>query len=209
MKFIIRVFLVSIFSMGILSSLTSCLDGACREAAQEYDIQGMVVYSGVVIGSNSIGRISIATPDSLIEENTFGLTLFATISFVYNEESWYKKIKLFSVAYATSCAISDTFTQEIIASINISSDSDFSVNYPAGSSLNELFKVSYIDNNTSQNPVNQNVNEFVSTSPQAGTTINLLLLSHPDISKAHVFKIEYAHTNGEYYELYTDTMNFQ
>jgi len=107
-------------------------------------------------------------------------------------------------------------TYEIITMLNITSDADFNSNYPAGSNLNTLFFVK----DTWGRGVNSNydhailfnknihINDFLLAEPPGMEQMHIMLSTAPTLSKTHNFKIDYMHNDGEFYEIFINTINF-
>ena len=111
---------------------------------------------------------------------------------------------------AMACSPAPPYTNEIISQLTITSDSDFSTSYPAGSSLNTLFAVQYTSAYQDYNYVSgQNVDEYVDLNPHGALRIQFVLTEVPALAKEHIFKIEYVHEGGEYFEAYTERVRFE
>lgn len=205
-KILFIIYIVYIVGLG------GCIHGgSCDIEPSEFDIQSMRLtpYKIISIYSNGTYFLSSITSNTILDLNQLVLTLRSDINYVKANTIEFNFI---SSAYASSCPDPGIYTDERIASINITSDSDFSIQYPAGSNLNDLFNVAYVGNLDfvgGSTIVNKSVNDYVATTPSANYVINIELTSLPDISKTHTFKIEYTQTNGEYYEFYTNALNFK
>lgn len=101
-------------------------------------------------------------------------------------------------------------TDEIISRLTITSDSDFSTWYPAGSSLNKLFAVQYTSAYQDYNYASgQNVDEYVDLNSHGALKIQFVLTEVAVLSKEHVFKIEYMYDDGENFEAYNEQIAFE
>lgn len=129
-----------------------------------------------------------------------------------NADFW-QGLSIFNKAYA--CSPPPPYTNEVIESITITSDRDFSVEYPAGSSLNELFVVAHqrfgyvYDENSDGERIYKPLNDFLNTQPSASMFMQLMLTQTPESEKSHQFTIDYKHTDGEQFTISTTTVNFE
>ena len=120
---------------------------------------------------------------------------------------------LMSKAYA--CSPVAPYTEERISQLNITSDNDFSADYPAGSNLNALFNVLY---NQTLTPTHTDSNgdrtaytlaEYVATTPNATQSLQLKLIQAPDELKTHQFTIDYMHDDGQQFTVSTGVVTFE
>ncbi|NQZ05721.1 MAG: hypothetical protein HRT35_01035 [Algicola sp.] len=121
---------------------------------------------------------------------------------------------LMSKAYA--CSPVAPYTEEKITQLNITSDNDFSADYPAGSNLNALFNVLYSESVVVPTHTNSNgdrtaytLAEYVATTPNASQILQLKLIQAPETLKTHQFTIDYMHDDGQQFTVSTGVVTFE
>lgn len=122
---------------------------------------------------------------------------------------------LMSKAYACSPVL--PYTQQRISSINITSSAAFSDDLPAGSSLNDVFDVVYLDyvptpyyNSTGDSIDYFSVSEFIAQDDNIPAEITQLALNtEPSFKQNHVFFLEINFHSGEQFLLESREISFQ
>jgi hypothetical protein len=128
-------------------------------------------------------------------------------------QSFRFNFSLLSSAYA--CSPPMPYTDELLSAINITSDSDFSADYPAGSDLNALFDMQYHENGTllktdaNGERSHYTLSEYNELSYAATQYFQLRLNQAPQNGSHHQFSIEYMHKDGEHYSMSTEVISFE
>ncbi len=166
---------------------------------------------------------SFGSPFTTTEFNTgqtvsvdqFILELNATTgpAFTSNNKITNPPFQFSLIPIAKACSPALPFTKEKISAIAITSSSDFSNEFPAGTDLKPLFLVIYnepylFDKSSGENKP-YSLEEFVELNPSAGHLIQLNLSQSPDISKTHQFNIEYSHEDGEFFMMSLADITFE
>jgi hypothetical protein len=196
-----KLFLLLLFTSGIQFSCSK-LNNGCPDSGnvQKYfDVQGASINNYRITGTNSIGAFETTLTNN--NENIDFDKLLVGIEFTkrYYSRSGGFSIGFGNTAYACDPAVPGYLgSEELIQSINITSNADFDPGHPAGQSLNDLF-----DYCLSNKPVS-GLTSFVNTLPKkALERFQLHLKFKPSISTAHSFKLVYTQTNGETYTVST------
>lgn len=131
---------------------------------------------------------------------------------------WLSSIAFVTHAHAWSCDVPRLYSEDVIEILRITSSSDFSEQFPAGSSLNRLFDVRHSTASyyyfspyrVSDSPDAgfYNVDEFVETQPKVGASIQFTLNTEPTASDTHQFFIEYRDSGGRDLTVSTQTIVF-
>ncbi|WP_260492034.1 DUF5034 domain-containing protein [Pseudoalteromonas maricaloris] len=127
------------------------------------------------------------------------------------------EFSLISTAYA--CSPVPPYTDEKITDINITSSAAFSDEFPAGSSLNEVFDIVYIgsdySNQVDYRRLDNGENDYFSISEfldmedkKASEFIQFALNSEPTYKQNHVFYIEISLDTGEQFSLESQELSF-
>lgn len=162
------------------------------------------------VETTALDAANTITNGQLILELDADTTSASTLASTKNSSF---SFSLISPAYA--CSPPPPYTDETIQSLNITSDSDFSADYPAGSNLNPLFTVEYrdwttplhTDANGNQTPYT--LNEFVAANEKGARKIQLRMIAAPASGQSHIFNIDYQHTNGEQFSASTGVIRFE
>lgn len=191
----------------------TCGCGGPIEAS--YDIQSIVImnHSFVKLSNNAHSPTDTYPLDPLAKVNALNYLIELK---AVTEPPYYTASKNFTIMDfffgkpAMACSPLPPYTDELISQLTITSDSDFSTLYPAGSSLNKLFAVQYTSAYQDYDYTSgQNVDEFVDFNPHGALKIQIVLTEPPTVAKEHVFKIQYMHDSGEYFEVYTAQVVFE
>ena len=208
--------------------LLSCLNddslGPCGDLSNQpkfYDIQDFTtknyIYNGTDLNPYQAWNITAITTSQKINATKFVVELNAISNFTLVENNQYKSIDFSLFRSAIACSPVPPSTYENITILKITSDADFSNEYPVGSNLNKLFFVKKTwgrgvnSNYDSFMLYNKNItiDEFLLAKPPGMRAIQMILSMVPTISKTHNFKIEYTHSDGEFFEIFLKTVNFE
>jgi len=176
-------------------------------AANIYEVpEGTVNPSISDMGFNGT---SILFSDLLLVISAENITYIANVILPDIKQNWLVKT-------ANACSPPVPYTDETIASISITSNSNYNNSLPAGTVLNELFIVNYRSEFPgfpatlySMPPTPQALGDHVSQSPNSVAHLGLRLTEPPDLSSTHIFTITYTHNSGESFVLNTQEITFQ
>ncbi|TCI05219.1 hypothetical protein EZV61_04450 [Corallincola luteus] len=128
--------------------------------------------------------------------------------------SWFDALNGLFISKAYACTPAEDIYYEEIDAIRITSDQDFSEQYPAGSELNELFIVQWAYKDGYSYDADTDVAtpytlaEYVAQTPDAYQLLQIRLSEAPTTDPVHQFTIEYSLTNGEQYVMTTPLVTF-
>lgn len=209
--------------------LSSCLgndnnNNTCSNTLKNYpnfyDIQNIsanaLLYEAAGATYYRWSRHSPILANQIIDANLFILELAATSTVSVVKNKRHNLIDFSPINSAIACTPTPPSTYEVISKLTITSDADFNQDYPAGSNLNKLFLVKYtVGSGVSSNyqgfnfnTESINVDDFVVANPPGMSTIHMMLSAIPVLSKIHNFKIVYMHSDGEYFEIFLNTVEF-
>lgn len=212
---------VGIFSL-LLSSCNTQDDncnGSKTPSSSQYDIVGMIADGVKAVEPLEVQSVPLLFNSLAAEESVgideFILELRATTgpAFAKNTrtDTFDYSFSIFPKAHA--CSPAPPFTNEKIELMTITSTSDFSEEYPSGTDLKVLFSVIYNETNlydtSGENLVAYRLDEYVALKPNAGALMQLVLNDTPAVSKSHQFYIEYSHTDGEFFTMSTQEVEFE
>jgi hypothetical protein len=201
----------------------SCQDNNCGPfESTRYDITEIIV-TPVVFEELPV---NIGTPVTTTVPNTFEsinsekfiLELSATVikdpTYVENKLKKEFQFSFSLINSAHACSPPAPYTNEKIKVLNITSNQDFSDNYPAGTNLNSLFSVEYNDLGVYKNDGGSTrsafrLDEYVELKPNAGQLLQLKLNQKPGPIKSHEFHIEYIHDDDEYFFISIPVITFE
>jgi hypothetical protein len=167
----------------------------CGKILPFFDIQGINVYNFKrVPNSSSINLVD----NQQVSLSDYYISLNLEVSF-YSSNSF--SFPFCNSAYALSCDFDgDEGTKEEIESIQIIANYDFNENFPKGSDVSELFKISSFYDSFSRSFVYESIKNYIS-SPQSKYNRNytFALQIKPTISAKQSFTFIYKLTNGETY----------
>jgi hypothetical protein len=111
------------------------------------------------------------------------------------------------VPRAYACSPVPPSTDEVIREIIITSDSDYSDEYLAGSNLADLFEVISAHGSFLFLPIP--LTHYISEGSNSDIRLDLRLIEAPDLSKSHSFTVNYVHMNGEEFVLNSQRIMFE
>lgn len=171
---------ILIFGYLFLGIATSCDRNLCKDILDYYDF------------SEIHWDVEESTLN-ILETDTLNFTLKTEIEYLAHQHSF----NLFSSAYALSCLEHGNQGMKFpMTKIEITSNSDFDENHPAGAVLNDII---YIIKTVGE-PVTKLMDEFafesIFTSVQGDRT-SFLLPTQPDVASEHVFTMKVYKSNGD------------
>jgi hypothetical protein len=175
-------------------------------------------YTLSVFNSDSRGESvggDVYTGEDAIDFNSFIIKLDIKTGTVAKRFDTIFDFSLMSKAYACSPVL--PFTQQRISSINITSSAAFNDDLPAGTSLNDVFDVVYLDYVPTPYYSEQNdevdyfsVAEFTAQPDNVpAETTQLALNTEPAYKQNHVFFIEINFESGEQFLLESREISFK
>lgn len=187
-----------IIAFTLLLSLSGCYPG-CDDFEQ--DPYKHVVSASTIQVYNAPQKPNTSTPielrttaeanDFMIEVKTIPTNSNASetnfISYFVPKIS----IHLFNSAHA--CSPPTSIISQKLAILNITSDSDFSEQYPAGSNLNKLFKIEFFEGEDLSGLDIEDITEESTIDYDSGHTLQhlqLKLTQAPSLSKSHRFFVQ-------------------
>ena len=173
------------------------------------DIEDAEYYVGAPLHGNELMQGDTVGVDGFVME------LISTTQRVTHIEKKQKPSFEFSfIRKAHACSPPPPYTNEKVAGISITALSDFSDDYLSGSSLNEVFDVTYNDydlyaTDSNNQTIAYNLDEFVDLNPNGGLLTQLKLNSSPTLNMNHQFEIRYELEGGETYTITTPEIVFE
>lgn len=184
--------------------LHGCGDGQdfedwCSFPNNYYTITGAdlkaVSYTGPAEAGYELLDTEVLENGSNAEADTFGLHVEASASYYTAETDAPKGFSIISTAHA--CSEPRPQTNQRIESLHLSSDTDFSSGYPAGSNLSPLFAVLYADARF-EGSFGDNLGQYVADKPDAVIDMQLKPLATP-APGSHTFSITIDYSDGTRY----------
>jgi hypothetical protein len=177
--------------------------GDCNFPAQPfYDIQSISLQNWQIISDSSVSypEVEAFNTTQPIAFTKLLIRLAADVKY-YAVTASPKPFSFMSAAYACSPPNPGyKGTKERVSSIRITSSFDFDAAHPAGSSLNDVFKLQYAGPQRDPLPAMEIDFFLAQDQPTPPEWLNLKLKQKPD-NQIQNFQIEYEFTNGEKYTL--------
>lgn len=201
-----------IFPIFFVISLSGCGGDPCGSgnSYSHYNISNYIVevFDSELENFPSVpSRSTTYNPEDSLAYDRLIFSLDTTIELVQIEtrERYFLTFSLFPKAVA--CTTPLPAPGETISSIEITSNDDFGPSHPAGTSLNELVNLMYIDSSLyylTNFTEFLDVNEYLSQEDlSAYSLMQFALNTPPEESGNHTFSIEIVFTNGKIFNLTT------